>query len=116
MVSLIDIPIGSIVHGRQGNEYRVIGIDADQIILEFPDGSHKRVLQSVIHRWELPPNPLEHSSIEVDGIAHLKGTKRKYRVIRMYQVFRGQDSYEQWAELEGPCGAAFWPVEQLEVA
>lgn len=117
MANLIDIPIGSVVYGRQGNQYQVIGIDADRIILKFPNGTHKRVLRSIIHHWApTSQKPLgQPKAIEVGDTVQLKGTGRTYRVLRLHPVYCGQGEYQDWAKLEGPCGAAHWLVGQLEI-
>ncbi|UJB69181.1 hypothetical protein HRE53_22785 [Acaryochloris sp. 'Moss Beach'] len=109
-------PVGAIAYGRSGVGYPITRLEGASVVLRTKNGL-LRVPLSAIQRWKPPPQePLEQTKpIEVGDTVQLKGTCRTYRVVRLYQTYCGQGEYQDWAELEGPCGAAFWPVEQLEV-
>lgn len=116
MLTVSDLTVGAIAYGESGIGYPIFQLEGSSVVLRTKNGLF-RVPLSAIQHWETPPKkPLEPDrDLEVGHTVQLKRTSRTYQVIRMYQTYCGQGEYEDWAELEGPCGPAHWPVGQLEI-
>lgn len=107
-------PVGAIAYGESGIGYPISQLEGTSVVLRTSTGLLRVPLTS-IHHWELP-KPLEpRQPIDVGDKVQLKGTQRTYQVTRVYSVYRCQNTYEHWAELEGSNGSAHWLIGQLLV-
>lgn len=106
-------PLGAIAIGRSGTRAIITALEADRVILRFPDGALKPVKVEAITRWEMP------AQLQPGQRCRLTGTDRTYTLIETYEHFMGwhdgDRTYEAWARLKTAEGnPATWKLIQLE--